>query len=242
VLLSFVSVSASRIDFPICGCACHGVLTRGAAYPSPTQPSPPSLARPILTRAPLALVPSPCPPSLFLSFDFSRAATSLSLPPLSPCGALGLGDGDRRSLDPRGELPSPLPLSLFPSPSPSYLPHGLPACAPLGRASRARPWPRPHCPSAAPAPSRAWSRTLPGGSRPRRLAPPRWPCSPGRAPRAPRPRSRRPRPRPRVPLPAPMPMPRWPSRPACPRHAQRALTRATVVARRSILSLIHFNF
>jgi hypothetical protein len=61
-------------------------------------------------------------PGLFLSFDFSRAATSLSL---SPCGALGLGDSDRRSLDPRGELPSPLPLPLplsLPLPLPFFFP------------------------------------------------------------------------------------------------------------------------
>jgi hypothetical protein len=72
---------------------------------------------------PHARAPSP-PPGLFLSFDFSRAVTSPSLSHLSlslpPRGALGFGDGDRRSLDPRGELPLPCPfLSL---PPPPFLP------------------------------------------------------------------------------------------------------------------------
>jgi hypothetical protein len=38
------------------------------------------------------------------------------------------------------------------------------------------------------------------------------------------------------------PAPRARARFACPRHAQRALARAIVVARRSTLILIHFNF
>jgi hypothetical protein len=80
----------------------------------PAQPDP---ARPSSTRAPLAPVPSPCaPPSpgLSPSFQFSRAATSSSPTSLSPRGALGLGDGDHRNLDPGGELPSPLLLSVTP--------------------------------------------------------------------------------------------------------------------------------
>jgi hypothetical protein len=62
-------------------------------------------------------------PGPFLSFDFSRAATSLSLPSLSlsPRVALGFGKSDHRNLDPLGELPSPLPLSL-PLPLPFLLP------------------------------------------------------------------------------------------------------------------------
>jgi hypothetical protein len=76
----------------------------------PAQPGPAQSG----TRAPGAPAPmcAPPPPGLFLSFDFSRAATSLSHLSLSPRGALGFGDGDRQSLDPRGELP-------LPSPSPS---------------------------------------------------------------------------------------------------------------------------
>jgi hypothetical protein len=37
-------------------------------------------------------------------------------------------------------------------------------------------------------------------------------------------------------------VPRAPARLACPRHAQHALAHATVVALRSTLGLIHFNF
>jgi hypothetical protein len=47
------------------------------------------------------------------------------------------------------------------------------------------------------------------------------------------------------PCPSPYPVglaPRAPARLACPRHAQHALARATVVALRSTLVLIHFNF
>jgi hypothetical protein len=57
-LVSF-RLFASRIDFPICGYACHVVLTRGAAQPSPTQPGPAHLgprapgARALPMRAPL---------------------------------------------------------------------------------------------------------------------------------------------------------------------------------------------
>jgi hypothetical protein len=75
----------------------------------PTQSS---LAQPSLARA---------PPGPFLSFDFSRATTSLSLPSLylSPRGALSFGDDDHQNLDPRGELPSPSLSSPPPPLSPS---------------------------------------------------------------------------------------------------------------------------
>jgi hypothetical protein len=66
------------------------VLTRGAVQPSSA-------------RAPLAPVPSPCvPPSPGLFPSFNSPAQQPPLPPLSlsPRGALGLGDGDRRNLDP----------------------------------------------------------------------------------------------------------------------------------------------
>jgi hypothetical protein len=137
------------------------------AQPNLAQPDP---ARPSSARAPLAPVPSPCaPPSpgLFPSFNSSvqqppPSPTSLSF---SPCGALGFGDADRQTLDPRGEIPSPLSLSLFLSlPSPSFLPpRTLPACPSGPVRPRPRPSsPRVPCPSGPAAP-----RT--GG--PARLAP-----------------------------------------------------------------------
>jgi hypothetical protein len=65
------------------------VLTRGAAQPSSA-------------RAPLAPVPSPCvpPPLVFSPHSILPHSNLLSHLSLSPRGALGLGDGDRRNLDP----------------------------------------------------------------------------------------------------------------------------------------------
>jgi hypothetical protein len=90
--------------------------------------------------------PSPCaPPLLLLSLshlDFPHSNLPLPLPPLSPRGALGFGDGNHRNLDP--EVSSPpllslsLSLSLFSSP-PSFFslvhPPFFPSCmrAPRGR-------------------------------------------------------------------------------------------------------------
>jgi hypothetical protein len=104
----------------------------------------PSLARPSSARAPLAprALPMRAPsPGLFLSFDFSRTATSLSLhvvvPQVLETVIAGFG--------PRGELPSP-----------ASSPRGLPVCAPsaLRARSQPRPWPRPPrrltCPGRAP--------------------------------------------------------------------------------------------
>jgi hypothetical protein len=100
--------------------------------PSPARHSAAQLG----PRAP-GVVPSPmCAPSPgpFPSFNSpvqqppSLSHLSLSLS-LSPRGALGFGDGDRRNLDPRGELPSPS-LSLFLSPSP-FFPCALPCFPPV---------------------------------------------------------------------------------------------------------------
>jgi hypothetical protein len=68
----------------------------------------------------------------FSLIQFSRAATSSSPTSLSPRGALGFGDSDRRNLDPRGELPSlllSLPLPLPPLAFPARAPFFSPACA-----------------------------------------------------------------------------------------------------------------
>jgi hypothetical protein len=74
----------------------------GSAQPSPARPGP---ARPCRPHPPHA------PPSLSLIW-ISRATTSpLLLPPLSPRGALGIGDDDHRNLDPEVSSP-PLLLSL----------------------------------------------------------------------------------------------------------------------------------
>jgi hypothetical protein len=101
------------------GCACRGF--RSAKWPGPTQPSP---ARPGLAQSgPRAPPPPPphAPPS-----PLPLSSLSLSR------GALGIGDGDHRNLDPEVSshpLPSPLslPLSLFllfspPARAPSSLP------------------------------------------------------------------------------------------------------------------------
>jgi hypothetical protein len=128
----------------------------GPAQPDPTQPS---SAR--------------TPPCLFLLFDFSRAATSLSL----SRGDLGFGDVIA-GVGPRGELPSLPSPSLSSSPPPLLRPR---------RGLRARPCAAPSCalpcaalarpsllsPGGAPRPSPArpaWPpRALHGGS-------PRRPC------------------------------------------------------------------
>jgi hypothetical protein len=106
----------------------------------------------------------PCPPPLVFSpHSILPRSNLLSHLSLSPRGALGLGDGDRRNLDPRAEL---LSLSLFLSlPSPSFLPP---------RALTARPsGPAPWQPCAARAPAaRRGPAPLAGGGSPRR------PCAP----------------------------------------------------------------
>jgi hypothetical protein len=118
-------------------------------------------ARPGPARAPLAppALPMRAPPSpwsLSLIWFLQHSNLPISLPPLSlsPRGALGFGNGDRRSLDPRGEFPLPFPLSLSLPPPPFLIPQ--PARPP---------WPR--APSPAPA-----SPNLPGGL-PRRSPSPR---------------------------------------------------------------------
>jgi hypothetical protein len=143
----------------------------GPVRPSPTRSSPRALGAPAHPmRAPPPLDP-------FGSFDFSRAVTSLSLSPISLSrGALGIGDGDRRSWIPEVSSP-PLssPLSL-PLPLPPLIllcarapcsPHARPptalACAPLR--------PRRRSPPLLPSPAAAWPRpcSLPVAA---------WPCPP----------------------------------------------------------------
>jgi hypothetical protein len=105
-LVSF-QIFASRIDFRSVVVHATGfwpAMQPSPAGPDPTQPSP---ARPSSARAPLA------PPGPFLSFDFSRAATSLSPISLSLSrGALGFGDVDRRSWIPEVSSPPFSSLSL----------------------------------------------------------------------------------------------------------------------------------
>jgi hypothetical protein len=158
-----------------------------SAWPSPAQPGP---ARASL--APLALpMRAPPPPDSFVSFDFSRAVTSLSLfhLSLSPRGALGFGVEIVGIWIPGGEFSPPLPSPSLSPPPPLLLLHAasLPA-----RPRRPRP-PRPHRPVAAPASSRVCARAAPS-ARPRaRRAPPH-----ARAPSRPR----------RAQPPAPLPSPR----------------------------------
>jgi hypothetical protein len=133
--------------------------------------------------------------------DFPRSNLSLPLPSLSPRGALGLGDGDHRNLDPEVSsppLPSPLSLSL----SLSLL--SPPAHPPLLSPARARP-----CAAA-----RHPTPPLPSSSG---AAPPRWRSAPplpvpvrrGSGPSPPLPGGARPRPSPSLsgaapPLPSPV--------------------------------------
>jgi hypothetical protein len=132
----------------------------------------------------------------------------------------------------RGPAPAASPRALLvpgEPPSPSREP------PPLSRALPAR----------TPSPRRAPPRARP--PLPRRARPRREPL-PGGSPRHGPPHAPRPAPWPR-PVVAPLlvPVPRRfashaPARLACLRHAQRSLARATVVALRSTLVLIHFNF
>jgi hypothetical protein len=259
-----VSDFGSRSDSNWWSCM-SWVLTRGVTQPGPRAP----LVSFSHSISPAQQPPSPSPTSL------------------SPCGALGFGDSDRRSLDPAGEFPSPslslsspppllllpcapllLPPSTPPPPPAARLPAPAPGGGPAprlrprarGPPARLRPAPAtrplPRCapvPATSPCRDPVRPRAAPGFpvARPSRAlaAPPDpTPHAPRRAPwsRA-RPRPLPcPRPCPRAPLPCPSPCPgltpRAPARFARPWHAQRALARATVVARRSTLVLIHFNF
>jgi hypothetical protein len=108
----------------------------GPAQPDPTQPARPW--RPLLSMH-ARLVP-------FLSFYLSRAATSLPPISLSPRGALGFGDSDRRSWIPEVSSP-PLPARLGPSASASRFPSlrappSSPLCARHAAPRRGGPGPR----------------------------------------------------------------------------------------------------
>jgi hypothetical protein len=134
-------------------------------------------------------------PSSSLSLIWiSRATTSpLPLPPLSRRGALGIGDGDHRNLDPEVSSPPLLSLSLYLL---FFLPHACPPFTLLARApapsqpAAARrprppqpveaPRPRPPRPTAAPpAPTPPPARAAAPQPRPlparRGLRPPAWP-------------------------------------------------------------------
>jgi hypothetical protein len=146
------------------GRACHGF--RSAKWPGPTQPNP---ARPC---SPLAPTPPMRPLLLSLShLDFPCSNLPLPLPPLSPRGALGIGDGDHRNLDPEVSSP-PLPFSSlnlslsFPSlraPSLSPARGGARPGLPPRRRSPASPRPpsRRRSPAPALAPARGDARPLP---------------------------------------------------------------------------------
>jgi hypothetical protein len=194
-------------------------LRCGPAWPGPAQPARPWRRAP--PHAPplwsLSLI-SILPPSNLLS------STSLSL---SPRGALGLGDGDRRNLDSRGELPSPF---FFPAPPVA------PSCAPC-RPCRAHPAaPRALGPTPpwrlAPVRPRvrgpACSAPVPRPYAPRRLAPVR---PRARVPRAPRLTSRGPSPAPLVARPRPGgPVPRRLRAPAAARPVGLAPWRPCLVS------------
>jgi hypothetical protein len=159
--------------------------------PSPAQPS--SAHAPLAPPAPHARTPW----SLFPHFNSpAQQPLSLSLPSLSPCGALGFRDGDRRSWIPEVSSP-PLPSPLSPTSSPS-VPWARPLLLPYARPLQplrppARPlppsvWrPGPHRGAAAPGPRARLPllpRRPPGGAAPALPLcglgppPPRWPHPP----------------------------------------------------------------
>jgi hypothetical protein len=214
----------------------------------------PSPARPSLgPRAPGAPAPPPCtrplPLSLFPSFNSPVQQPPLPPLSLSPRGALGFGDGDRRIWTPMRSRP--LSLFLFPSPHLLLPPRGLSARAPERppHAHLRAPPRAPHTALAAslvpPARSLRGPLAAAPGAPERFPAPPRcapctppprrWPlATPRTCPRAarrlaPRVRTRRPRtlrarpgrPAPRQPLPVPG------RGLACPRCVQRVPMRAT---------------
>jgi hypothetical protein len=219
-------------------------------------------ARPGPARAPL---PTPCarppPPDPFVSFDVSRAVTSLSLfhnLSLSPRGALGFGDGDHRSWIPEVSSPPFSSLSLFlslPFFSPARAPpaalargplrpqrgglrprrRGPPLLPPRGGAACPCSLPRGGTAPPAPAPSPAAARP-----RPPLLPPPRRRGPPLLPPRRPRPRRRPPvrGPGPRRAAPCARPrLPvarRGPSRPPAPlRAASRPRRRGSLAPSRA---------
>jgi hypothetical protein len=173
------------------------------------------------------------PPNPFVSFDFSRTVTSLSLFHFSlSLWCPRVWSRDRRSLDPRRwvfPLPFPsLSLSLLP------LPFFSPARLPYPRAPRR---PRPALPAPRPRPAACPGRVRPRPGRASAARLGRAPSAtcPGRAPDCALTR----------PCPSPCPgslAPRARPRFACPRHAQRAPASATVVALRLTLVLIYFKF
>jgi hypothetical protein len=149
---------------------------RSAKWPSPTRSGP---VRPACPRRPTPPLPMR-PLLLFLShLDFPRSHLPLPLPPLSPCGALGIGDDDHRNLDPEVSSPPfsslslPLSLSLLFSPparAPSSFPcaRARPCAAARPSPPRRAPVPPPLCGGAAARPSPS-----PATARPRRgLRPP----------------------------------------------------------------------
>jgi hypothetical protein len=163
-----VSVLGSRLELVSCVSDWVVRVVGFDLRSGPTQPGP---AWPCAPQAP---TPPMRPLLLSLShLDFPRNSLSLPLPPLSPRGALGIGDGDHRNLDPEVSSP-PLPFSSL-SLSTS-LPCAPPSLSPARGGARPLPLPR----AAAPAPAPAWSarpcprRSLPG---PRRGLP-----GPGAAP------------------------------------------------------------
>jgi hypothetical protein len=221
---------------PFSGRARRGL--RSAKWPGPAR------------RAPGAHTP-PCAPSpLSLShLDLPRNNIPLPLPPLSPRGALGVGDGDHRNLDPEVSSP-PLLLSLSLS-----LLFFLPPRAPSLSPARARPCPSParggaRPPSSPPGGDPAPSPCSPARPRPRPLlarggpdpalcsravAPPRPLLAGARRPPArPLPARRSPGPAPCSPGAAPGAAPRrlgpgaapaWPFRPRCSPSPLRAASR-----------------
>jgi hypothetical protein len=153
---------ASRI-----GSCMSWVSIREVARPSPARSGP-------ALHAPDAHPPMR-PLLLSLShLDFPRSNLPLPLPPLSPRGALGIGDDDHQNLDPEVSSPSlllslPLPPILFPAP-PLSLPcarRRLPLPLPR-RGGACPPPPQPPPCAAAPAPALV----------PRRRPAPAWSARP----------------------------------------------------------------
>jgi hypothetical protein len=170
----------------------------GPARPArPWRPAPPYATPPPLVSFPYSILPR---------------SNLLSSTSLSPCGALGFGDGDRRNLDPCGQPPSLSPSSSSSSPPPPRPPLDVcpwlhpPLAAPARprRLPRSRPVPFPAAPAPLPSHAHAPSSVVPRaaslgralrpsrprprallGCAPRRLPRPRPAPSPSHAPRRP---------------------------------------------------------
>jgi hypothetical protein len=161
---------------PFSGRACRGLRSAkwlGPAQPGLARPGPARPWRPHLSHAPLL--------SLSLIWISHATTSPLPLPPLSPRGALGIGDGDHRNLDPEVSSP-PLPFSSLSLSLLFFLPRARPPFPLLARAPTLPA--RPRWRAAAPPPPSPRRRAAAPPSPARGGARPPPPARPARPPAA----------------------------------------------------------